>query len=93
MRDACDAHGVVEHIGVLLRGDSPYGPPRRRPEPAVTTRDPKVLDRQASGAALESVGRIAELLTLMEEKPAGLLRSGGVGVRDQKRVAKTLKVS
>ena len=37
------------------------------------------MDRRAAGAALESVGRIGELLTLLEEEPAGLLRSGGVG--------------
>jgi hypothetical protein len=84
---------LPREIGVLLRGQHPYGPPRTRPEPTVTARDPKVVDRQAAGGALEVVGRIGELLTLLEEEPAGLLRSGGVGVRDQKRVAKTLKVS
>jgi hypothetical protein len=84
---------LPREIGLLLRGDSPYGPPRRRPEPAVLSRDPRVVDRQAAGGALESVGRIGELLTLLEEEPAGLLRSGGVGVRDQKRLAKALKVT
>jgi hypothetical protein len=64
-----------------------------RPEPEVVTRDPGVLDRQAAGAALESVGRIGELLALLEEEPAGLLRSGGVGVRDQKRLARALHVT
>ncbi|MGY1846533.1 MULTISPECIES: helicase-associated domain-containing protein [unclassified Blastococcus] len=84
---------LPREIGLLLRGDRPYGSPRRRPEPAVVTRDPQVVDRQAAGAALESVGRVGELLALLEEEPAGLLRSGGVGVRDQKRLAKTLKVA
>ncbi|WP_346621586.1 helicase C-terminal domain-containing protein [Blastococcus montanus] len=84
---------LPREIGLLLRGDSPFGPPRRRPEPAVVTRDPQVVDRQAAGAALESVGRIGELLALLEEEPAGLLRSGGVGVRDQKRLARALHVS
>ena len=58
----------------------------RSPRPVAT------LERQAAGAALESVGRIGELLTLLEEEPAGLLRSGGVGVRDQKRLARELHV-
>ena len=81
-------------IGLLLRGDRPVRPAAaaaragRRP-PA--TEDP--VDRQAAGAALESVGRVAELLALLEEEPAGLLRSGGVGVRDQKRLARTLHVA
>ncbi|TFV45094.1 helicase C-terminal domain-containing protein [Blastococcus sp. TF02A-35] len=83
---------LPREIGLLLRGDLPYGPPRHRPEPALTSKEPQVLDRQAAGAALESVGRVGELLALLEEEPAGLLRSGGVGVRDQKRLAKTLKV-
>ncbi|MGY1825849.1 helicase-associated domain-containing protein [Blastococcus sp. SYSU DS0541] len=84
---------LPRELGLLLRGDRPYGPPRRRPEPAVVTRDPQVVDRQAAGAALEQVGRVGELLALLEDEPAGLLRSGGVGVRDQKRLARTLKAS
>ncbi len=38
------------------------------------------------------MGRVAEVLTLLEDEPAGLLRSGGVGVRDQKRLARLLHV-
>jgi hypothetical protein len=83
---------LPRELGLLLRGDRPYGPPRLRPEPPPVTRDRKALDRQAAGAALESVGRIGELLALVEEEPPGLLRSGGVGVRDQKRLARALHV-
>ncbi|SEP09646.1 helicase C-terminal domain-containing protein [Trujillonella endophytica] len=83
---------LPREVALLLRGSRPYGPPRLRPEPEVSTRDTTTLDRRAAGAALEIVGRIGELLTLLEEEPAGLLRSGGVAVRDQKRVARTLHV-
>ncbi len=83
---------LPREIGLHLRGDQPYGPPRVRPEPELLTREPKTVDRQAAGAALESVGRIGELLALLEEEPAGLLRSGGVAVRDQKRLARELHV-
>jgi hypothetical protein len=38
------------------------------------------------------VGKVGELLGILEEEPAGLLRSGGVGVRDQKRLARELHV-
>ena len=34
-----------------------------------------------------------DLLTALEDEPAGLLRSGGLGVRDQKRLAKELRIS
>jgi hypothetical protein len=83
---------LPRELGLLLRGDRPYGPARLRPEPPAVTRDAATLDRQAAGAALESIGRVAEVLTLLEEEPAGLLRSGGVGVRDQKRLARALHV-
>jgi hypothetical protein len=83
---------LPREIGLALRGAQPYGAPRLRPEPAVVHRDQDVVDRQAAGAALESIGRIGELLSALEEEPAGLLRSGGVGVRDQKRLARALKV-
>jgi hypothetical protein len=83
---------LPREMGLLLRGNTPYGPPRLRPEPATVARPVATLERQAAGAALESVGRIGELLTLLEEEPAGLLRSGGVGVRDQKRLARELHV-
>jgi hypothetical protein len=83
---------LPRELGLHLRGDRPYGPPRLRPEPAVATHEKDSVDRRAAGAALESVGRIGELLTLLEEEPAGLLRSGGVGVRDQKRLARVLHV-
>src|SRR3954447_24549343 len=83
---------LPREIGLALRGPQPFGAPRLRPEPAVVHRDQEIVDRQAAGAALESIGRIGELLTALEEEPAGLLRSGGVGVRDQKRLARVLKV-
>ncbi|SET48609.1 helicase C-terminal domain-containing protein [Geodermatophilus poikilotrophus] len=83
---------LPREIGVQLRGSLPYGPPRLRPEPVVVGRDPAVVDRQAAGAAMEVIGRVGELLALLEEEPAGLLRSGGVGVRDQKRLARALHV-
>ncbi|KQS68532.1 helicase C-terminal domain-containing protein [Modestobacter sp. Leaf380] len=83
---------LPRELGLALRGDRPYGPPRVRPEPAVVERDPAVVDRQAAGAALEVVGRVTELLVALEDEPAGLLRSGGLSVRDHKRLAKALGV-
>src|SRR3954469_8613995 len=83
---------LPREIGLQLRGDRPYGPPRLRPEPAAATHEQASVDRRAAGAALESVGGVAELLGILEEEPAGLLRSGGVGVRDQKRLARVLHI-
>ncbi|SSC24458.1 Helicase with WYL domain [Klenkia terrae] len=83
---------LPRQYGLALRGDRPYGPTRTRPEPTTTHRDPEVTDRRAAGAALEVVGRVGELLAAVEEDPAGLLRSGGMAIRDQKRLAKALGV-
>ena len=83
---------LPREVGLRLRGERPYGPPRLRPQPVVGSSDPAAVDRRAAGAALESVGRVGELLALLEEEPAGLLRSGGVGVREQKRLARALHV-
>jgi hypothetical protein len=83
---------LPREIGLLLRGIAPYGPPRLRPQPTPVDRDREVVDRRAAGAALESVGRVGELLATLEEEPAGVLRSGGLAVRDQKRLARTLGV-
>ncbi|MGY1689129.1 helicase-associated domain-containing protein [Geodermatophilus sp. SYSU D01105] len=84
---------LPREVGLVLRGGRPFGPPRLRPEPGVVERDPAVVDRQSAGAALETIGRVGELLVLLEEEPAGLLRSGGIGVRDQKRLARALHVT
>lgn len=83
---------LPRELGLALRGNQPYGPPRVRPEPPVVERDPAVVDRQAAGAAMEVIGRVGELLVVLEEEPAGLLRSGGMSVRDHKRVARELGV-
>jgi XPB/Ssl2-like helicase family protein/WYL domain-containing protein len=84
---------LPREVGLALRGGHPYGPARLRPDAPVTRRDPDVVDRQAAGAALEVIGRVADVLTALEEEPAGLLRSGGLGVRDQKRLARDLTLA
>jgi hypothetical protein len=83
---------LPREIGLALRGDRPYGPPRVRPDPEIVRRDPAAVEQQAAGAALEVIGRVSDVLTALEEEPAGLLRSGGLGVRDQKRLARDLKI-
>ncbi|CCH86280.1 conserved protein of unknown function [Modestobacter italicus] len=83
---------LPREIGLVLRGDRPLGPPRLRPEPEPSRRDPAVVDRQAAGAALEVLSRVVDVLTALEEEPAGLLRGGGLGVRDQKRLAKEMRI-
>ncbi|MPQ99298.1 hypothetical protein GB931_15510 [Modestobacter sp. I12A-02628] len=83
---------LPREVGLALRGDRPLGSPRVRPEPELRRRPQADVDRQAAGAAMEVIGRVGELLVLLEDEPAGLLRSGGMAVRDQKRLARELHV-
>ena len=62
------------------------------PSPPVTTREPRWSTARRPALRWRCVGRVGELLAVLEEEPAGLLRSGGVGVRDQKRLARVLHV-
>src|SRR3954454_24864350 len=90
---------LPRELGLLLRGDLPYGPPRLRPEPAVTTADPGSVDRRGAGGRRDVRGGGGGVRReagggrgRREKEPPGLLRSGGVGVRDQKRLARALHV-
>jgi hypothetical protein len=82
---------LPREIGLLLRRDAgPLGPMRPRP-PAVTgpERDLTVVDSAGAGQAMEAVRHTEALLELLAAEPAPLLRSGGLGVRDLRRLAKT----
>ena len=59
---------------------------------ATTERDPALADRTAAGAAFESVRRLELLLDHWGGDPPGVLRSGGLAVRDLKAAADLLGV-
>jgi hypothetical protein len=82
---------LPREVGLLLRRDTgPLGPLRPQP-PAVTgpEREPKAVDSAGAGQAMEAVRRTEALLELLAAEPAPLLRSGGLGVRDLRRIART----
>ncbi|SCL17124.1 helicase-associated domain-containing protein [Micromonospora inyonensis] len=85
--------GAVElprEVGLLLRRETgPLGPLRTEP-PAVAaaTREPKVVDNAGAGQAMEVVRHTEALLDALAADPAPVLRTGGVGVRDLRRLAK-----
>ncbi len=59
---------------------------------ALTTRRAADVDAEAAARALEVVRLAEDLLASFAEDPPGLLRSGGVGVRDLRRAATGLDV-
>ncbi|MFG1953146.1 helicase-associated domain-containing protein [Micromonospora sp. NPDC048830] len=87
--------GTVElprEVGLLLRRDSgPLGPLRASPPPvAAASREAKAVDSAGAGQTMEVVRQTEALLELLSAEPVPVLRSGGVGVRDLRRLAKAL---
>jgi hypothetical protein len=56
----------------------------------VTARSARQVSGSAAGAAAEAVRLVEELAGLWGETPASVLRSGGLGVRELRRVGQTL---
>jgi hypothetical protein len=81
---------LPREVGLLLRRDT--GPLGRTepdpPTPATTARDPKTVDATGAGQAMEAVRQTEALLDALSAEPAAVLRSGGLGVRDLRRVAR-----
>jgi len=76
-------------IGQVLRGEEPGPFDLTPPDPATgiaTTRD---VDTSAAGAAMELIRQIEVVLDSLSVTPVPELRSGGLGVRELKRLGKT----
>lgn len=82
---------LPRQVGLLLRGT-----PVPSPKPPVLT-STKIgvaqVDRAAAHEAVDVVNKIEALLESWSQDPPGVLRSGGLGVRELKRVAKELDVT
>lgn len=80
-------------VGLALRGGCTT---RERvddvPEVATTTRELSLVERTAAGAAFDAVRRVELLLDQWGVTPPGVLRSGGLSVRDLKATARDLHV-
>ncbi|HEY0496415.1 MAG TPA: helicase-associated domain-containing protein [Kutzneria sp.] len=84
---------LPREVGMAVRGRRPLGTVHAK-EPSLTAivRDPSVVDSTAAGEALELVRHAEGLLRLWSDEPAPVLRSGGLGVREVRRIAKALDV-
>lgn len=80
-------------VGLVLRGGrTTVEPVDEVPALATSRRDPALVVRSAAGAAFDVVRRVELLLDGWGVAPPGVLRSGGLGVRDLKQVARDLHV-
>ena len=84
---------LPREIGLLLRGDSPLGVVSVEPPPLpAPPLEQAAVDAAGSGQVLEWLRHLEGLLDLCAADPPVELRSGGIGVRDLRRLARALSV-
>ena len=76
-------------VGQVLRGEDPGPSGLLPPDPVVTTTTAKDADASAAGAAMELLRQVEVVLESLSATPVPELRSGGLGVREAKRLSKT----
>lgn len=76
-------------VGQVLRGEDPGPSGLLPPDPVVTTTTAKDADASAAGAAMELLRQVEVVLESLSTTPVPELRSGGLGVREAKRLSKT----
>ncbi|MBO0680234.1 helicase-associated domain-containing protein [Mycolicibacterium sp. S2-37] len=76
-------------VGQALRGEAAGPIELTSPDPAVTSTKPADVDAVAAGAAIDLLRETDLLLETLSAAPVPELRSGGLGVRDVKRLTKS----
>ncbi|EUA07639.1 hypothetical protein I546_5272 [Mycobacterium kansasii 732] len=85
-----DAETVIlpRQVGQVLRGEEPGPTQLTAPDPVVSTTAPGDVDAAAAGAVIDLLREIDVLLQNLSATPVPELRTGGLGVREIKRLAK-----
>ncbi|EUA50945.1 hypothetical protein I552_1886 [Mycobacterium xenopi 3993] len=85
-----DAETVIlpRQVGHVLRGEDPGPTQLTAPDPVVTTTTQADADAAAAGAVIDLLRELDVLLETLSAAPVPELRSGGLGVREVKRLAK-----
>lgn len=85
-----DADTVVlpRDVGQVLRGEEPGPAGLSPPDPIVATTTGTDADASAAGAAMELMRQVEVVLETLSAAPVPELRSGGLGVRETKRLSK-----
>jgi hypothetical protein len=85
-----DAETVIlpRHVGQVLRGEHPGPMQLTAPEPVVSTTSADDADAAAAGAVIDLLHELDVLLETLAAAPVSELRSGGLGIRDVKRLSK-----
>jgi hypothetical protein len=83
---------LPREVALSLRGGRVHPALEDPPVPSTTAVDPRRADLVAAGAAAEVVRLVAELVRLWGARPPAALRTGGLPVRDLRRLAADLEV-
>lgn len=85
-----DAETVIlpRRVGQVLRGEQPGPVQLTAPDPVVSTTTPEDVDAAAAGAVIDLLREVDVLIEYLGAAPVPELRSGGLGVRGLKRLAK-----
>jgi hypothetical protein len=76
-------------VGQTLRGELPGPVELSEPDPVVSSTTVRDVDAVAAGAAIDLLREVELVLEILGATPIPELRSGGLGVRDVKRLTKT----
>lgn len=89
-----DADTVIlpRQVGQVLRGEDPGPTKLTAPDPVLTTTTAGDADAAAAGAAIDLLREFDVLLETLGTAPVPELRSGGLGVREVKRLAKVTAI-
>jgi hypothetical protein len=80
---------LPRQVGLALRGDRPMGAlALDPPDLATVDRGVDTVDATAAGAALRALRQVEQLVAFWGTAPPAALRSGGLGVRELRRVAR-----
>lgn len=80
---------LPRQVALALRGNHPMGPvPLAEPPLPSTPNAPSTVDSAATSAVLDLLRHTENLISLWSDEPAPVLRAGGLGVRECRRVAK-----
>jgi hypothetical protein len=85
-----DAETVIlpRLVGQVMRGELPGPAQLTQPDPTVSTTTVADVDAVAAGAVIDLLREVELLLETLGATPIPELRSGGLGVRDAKRLTK-----
>ncbi len=75
-------------VGQVMRGESAGPIDLTPPDPVVSTTKPAEVDAVAAGAAIDLLREVELVLETLSNAPIPELRSGGLGVREVKRLVK-----